>query len=92
MIKPNKNTTGKKASATQAPVLPAVAETKAKTIKLGVDVHLRLFVVTRIIDGGSPQPAQRFTPEDFLLWCARQLQQAEQVYTVSVTGSASINQ
>jgi transposase len=86
MIKPNKNTTDKKRSVTQAPVLPEVAETKAKTIKLGVDVHLRQFVVTRIIDGGSPQPAQRFKPEEFLLWCAKQLQQAEEVYTCYEAG------
>ena len=29
---------------------------KAKTIKLGIDVHLDRFVVVRIIDGGTPQP------------------------------------
>ena len=59
---------------------------KAKTIKLGVDVHLDLFVVTRIIDGSTPQPAQRFKPLEFLLWCARQLTQAEKVFTCYEAG------
>ncbi len=39
---------------------------KARTIKLGVDVHLSLYVVVRVIDGGTPQPPQRFKPEEFL--------------------------
>lgn len=33
-----------------------------RLIKLGVDVHLREYVVARQIDGAAPQPAQRFTP------------------------------
>ena len=38
---------------------PAPAPKKAQTIKLGVDVHLDLYVVVRVIDGGTPQPPQR---------------------------------
>ena len=41
-------------------------EPKAKTIKLGIDVHLDRYVVVRIIDGGTPQPPQRFEPVDFM--------------------------
>lgn len=43
-------------------------EPKAKAIKLGIDVHLERYVVVRIIDGGTPQPPQRFAPMDFMLW------------------------
>jgi hypothetical protein len=46
-----------------------------------LDGHQDLFVVTRIIDGSTPQPAQRFKPAELLLWCARQLTQAEKVFT-----------
>jgi transposase len=62
------------------------APCKAKAIKLGVDVHLGLYVVVRVIDGGTPQPPQRFKPADFLLWCARQLTLAEKVFTCYEAG------
>jgi transposase len=62
------------------------AAPKAKTIKLGVDVHLSLYVVVRVIDGGTPQPPQRFKPLDFLVWCARQLTLAEKVFTCYEAG------
>jgi transposase len=59
---------------------------KAKTIKLGVDVHLDLYVVVRVIDGGTPQPPQRFQPVEFMLWCAKQLTLAEKVFTCYEAG------
>jgi transposase len=86
MNRSNKNTNGKKQTQPQCPSSAAPAATRAKTIKLGVDVHRDLFVVTRIIDGGTPQPAQRFKPVAFLLWCARQLTQAEKVFTCYEAG------
>ena len=51
-----------------------------RLIKLGVDVHLREYVVARQIDGTAPQPAQRFTPEAFVAWAAKQVQQADVVH------------
>jgi len=33
-------------------------------------VHLDLYVVVRVIDGGTPQPSQ---PQELMLWCAKQL-------------------
>jgi hypothetical protein len=36
-------------------------------------MHRDLFVVRRIIDGSTPQPAPRFKPVEFLLWCPKQL-------------------
>src|ERR1035441_1307542 len=82
----NKNINKKKQTQPQGQSSAAPAAIKAKTIKLGVDVHLDLFVVTRIIDGSTPQPAQRFKPAQFLLWCAKQLRQAEQVFTCYEAG------
>jgi transposase len=94
MIKPNKKVNSKKqlppqpqrppGTRTGSPV--AVVPGKAQTIKLGVDVHLGLYVVVRVIDGGTPQPPQRFKPEDFLLWCAKQLTLAEKVFTCYEAG------
>ena len=90
MITPSKKKINKKRTAPQSqPAIAAVAEPaprKVKTIKLGVDVHLGIYVVVRIIDGGTPQPAQRFTPAEFLVWCAKQLTLAEQVFTCYEAG------
>jgi len=93
MITSNKKSNSKKQlqPQPQTPQTPArgpikAARCKAKTIKLGVDVHLGLYVVVRVIDGGTPQPPQRFKPADFLLWCARQLTLAEKVFTCYEAG------
>ena len=37
-----------------------------QVIKLGIDVPLDRYVVVRQIDGGAPQPPQRFSPSQFL--------------------------
>ncbi len=59
---------------------------KPKAIKLGIDVHLERYVVVRIIEGGTPQPPQRFAPAAFLLWVAKQLTLAERVFTCYEAG------
>jgi transposase len=48
-------------------------------IYLGIDVHLRQYVVCRKIDGATPQPAQRMTPEEFALWVLKQKALAQRV-------------
>jgi transposase len=86
----NKNTNNKKQTLPQpqspTPGAPAPAPHKARTIKLGVDVHLDVYVVVRIIDGTTPQPPQRFKPGDFLPWCVKQLTLAEKVFTCYEAG------
>ena len=52
-----------------------------RLIKLGIDVHLDRYVVVRQIDGGAPQPPQRFSPAKFLEWARQQTELAERVYT-----------
>lgn len=52
---------------------------KAKRIKLGIDVHADSYRVVRQIDHATPQPAQKFTPQAFLVWAKKQLEQAEEV-------------
>ena len=61
-------------------------EPRAKAIKLGIDVPLDRYVVVRIIAGGTPQPPQRFEPVAFMLWVAKQLVQAEKVFTCYEAG------
>jgi len=60
--------------------------TPAQSIKLGLDVHADSIVVARIVDGQSPQPAQRFAPEAFLAWAQKQLGLASQVFSCYEAG------
>jgi transposase len=55
-------------------------------IKLGIDVHLDRYVVVRQIDGGAPQPPQRFSPGQFLEWAGKQRVLAGQVYSCYEAG------
>lgn len=58
----------------------------AKIIVLGLDVHAESITVVRQIDGGMPQPAQKFSPARFLDWAQRQRSQAEAVWTCYEAG------
>jgi hypothetical protein len=58
-----------------------------QVIKLGIDVHLDRYVVVRQIDGGAPQPPQRFGPRQFLEWAKKQTALAQQVYSCYEAGS-----
>ena len=51
-----------------------------RLIKLGVDVHWKQYVVVRQIDGQSHQPPQKFSPEGFIAWVAKQAKQADAVH------------
>ena len=81
----NKNKTSKTKARKQA-AAEAESTVKAKHIKLGIDVHLDRYVVVRILDGGTPQPPQRFGPSEFHLWAAKQLTLAEKVFTCYEAG------
>jgi transposase len=59
---------------------------KAKSIKLGIDVHADSFRVVRQVDHATPQPAQKFTPQAFLEWAKKQLIQAEEVHSCYEAG------
>jgi transposase len=78
MIKQNLNTSA--VGAAQA------ASTKPQTLKLGLDVHADTIVVVRILDHSAPQPAQKFTPANFLAWIKTQLPLATAVHTCYEAG------
>src|SRR5205807_2741417 len=59
---------------------------KAKSIKLGIDVHADSYRVVRQVDHATPQPAQKFTPKDFLVWAKKQLELAQEVYSCYEAG------
>jgi len=57
-----------------------------EVIKLGVDVHADRYVVVRQIGGGAPQPAQGFSPAQFLEWAQKQVALAKRVYSCYEAG------
>ena len=80
ILEPGANTAALSASA------PASKPKLHRVIKLGVDVHLERYVVVRQIDGGAPQPPQRFSPVQFLEWAEKQTELAERVYSCYEAG------
>src|SRR6266481_4936924 len=80
------NSQTQKQAAENSEVANSERTVKAKTIKLGIDVHLDRYVVVRILDGGTPQPPQRFGPAEFLHWVAKQITLAEKVFTCYEAG------
>jgi transposase len=75
-----KNTNRSEARAEQA------AHTRLGAIKLGLDVHAHSIVVVRILEHSAPQPAQKFSPAQFLVWVKRQVAQAAEVYSCYEAG------
>ena len=65
----------------------SVSATKANQIKLGIDVHARFYVVVRQLDDQNPQPAQKFTPAQFLTWVQQQTQLAARVFSCYEAGA-----
>ena len=43
-----------------------------ETIKLGIDAHAQWYHVSRQVDGATPQPVQKMTFEELLLFVGRQ--------------------
>jgi transposase len=76
-IKTNTNT--HITTSTQSPL-------KAKSIKLGIDVHADSYRVVRQVDHATPQPAQKFSPQGFILWAKKQLELAEEVHSCYEAG------
>lgn len=62
------------------------ANKQHQTIKLGVDIHADFYVVTRMLDQSGPQPAQCFSPVDYLKWVKKQQDLAEKVYSCYEAG------
>ena len=59
---------------------------RAAIIKLGLDVHASSIVVVRQIDAQAPQAAQRFSPDQFLVFAQRQMRRAASVHSCYEAG------
>jgi len=55
-------------------------------IKLGIDVHADSYRVVRQIDSATPQPAQKFSPAEFLRFARKQLALSQTVHSCYEAG------
>jgi transposase len=58
------------------------SKAQPSVIKLGLDLHARLYVVVAQYDHALPRPAQRFTPVQFLPWVRSLLKLGHRVHVV----------
>ena len=63
------------------------ASKQPQQIKLGLDVHAESIVVARQLDQSAPQPPQRFTPAQFLIWIKTQVALAGEVHSCYEAGA-----
>ena len=63
-----------------------VSVTQINVVKLGLDVHADSIRVVRQLDHATPQPAQKFSPAQFLEWAQKQVRLAPQVYSCYEAG------
>ncbi|HEX7654715.1 MAG TPA: IS110 family transposase [Verrucomicrobiae bacterium] len=80
------NKTQKAATQAATPAPAPAPKPKHEVIKLGLDVHKDSIRVVRMIDNSRPQPAQKFTPDQFIGWVARQKEEAREVYSCYEAG------
>jgi transposase len=63
------------------------ASKQQQQIKLGLDVHAESIVVARQLDHSAPQPAQKFTPAQFMVWVKTQVALAGTVHSCYEAGA-----
>jgi transposase len=63
-----------------------VSVTRVNVVKLGLDVHADSIRVVRQLDHATPQPAQKFSPAQFLEWAKKQVRLAQKVYSCYEAG------
>ena len=56
--------------------------TRAETIKLGLDIHLKTYVIVAQHDHAMPRPPRRFGPPEFVPWVEKLLGQGHRVHVV----------
>ena len=57
-----------------------------EAIKLGIDAHAKYYWVSRQVDGATPQPVQKMTYDELLLFVVKQQRLANKVVTCYEAG------
>ena len=55
---------------------------RALTVKLGLDIHQKLYVVVAQYDHATPRPPRRFAPQEFVPWVEELLAQRHTIHVV----------
>ena len=56
-------------------------------IKLGIDAHAQYYWVSRQVDGATPQPVQKMTCDELMLFVVKQQKLTRNVVTCYVAGA-----
>ena len=58
-----------------------------EAIKLGIDAHAKYYWVSRQVDGATPQPVQKMTYDELLLFVVKQQKLTNKVVTCYEAGA-----
>jgi transposase len=64
---------------TASTVASAEADAQCEVIKIAIDMHQKLWVASRQLDSATPQPPQKFTPEQCMKFIEKQVKLAGRV-------------
>ncbi len=63
------------------------ASPSCEAIKLGIDAHAKCYWVSRQVDGATPQPVQKMTYDELLLFVVKQQKLTGKVVTCYEAGA-----
>ena len=62
-----------------------------EAIKLGIDAHAKYYLVSRQVDGATPQPVQKMTYDELLLFVVKQQKLTNKVVTCYEAGAVGFH-
>ena len=69
------------------PTNPSQSTVSYEAIKLGIDAHAKYYWVSRQVDGATPQPVQKMTCDELLLFVVKQQRLTNKVVTCYEAGA-----
>jgi len=63
-----------------------ITQSQYQQVLISIDWHKSYYMVRRKLDGSTPQPAQKMTPDKFLVWIAKQRLLAQKLFTCYEAG------
>jgi hypothetical protein len=66
---------------------PSQSTASYESIKLGIDAHAQYYWVSRQVDGATPQPVQKMTCDELMLFVVKQQKLTRNVLTCDEAGA-----
>jgi len=66
---------------------PSPSTVSYESIKLGIDAHAKYYWVSRQLDGATPQPVQKMTYDELMLFVVKQQKLTRNVVTCHEAGA-----